>query len=176
VNGSIRAQGAASDIIAADNLYAQGMNTGTGYAMFLDTSNSRLERASSTRKIKNNIQTYDAPCLDKILTLRPVKYELKSKPGRTELGLIAEEVYEVDPQLVIMDADYDYDEEGQIKRNVYTDEETGKTVKENEILSDNLVPTDVQYRQVTTTLIKAMQELKAENDALLLRVEQLEAV
>jgi len=176
VNGTIRAQGAASDIIAADNFYALGMNTGTGYSMYLDTSNGRLERSTSTRKIKNNIQTYDAPCLDKILTLRPVKYELKSKPGRTELGLIAEEVYEVDPQLVIMDADYDYDEEGQIKRNVYTDEETGKTVKENEILSDNLVPTDVQYRQVTTTLIKAMQELKAENDALLLRVEQLEAV
>ena len=73
-----------------------------------------------------------------------------------------------------MDSDYDYDESGQIKRNIYTDEDTGEIVKEKAVLSDNSVPADIQDRPVIITLIKAIQELKAENDALLHRVEQLE--
>jgi len=176
VNGSIRAQGAASDIISTDNLYALGMNTTISGELDCryDTGNGRLEYVSSTRKIKNNIEYVTTDHLDNILSLRPATYELKANPGKLVLGLIAEDSFDVDPLLARLGPDYDYDEQGQVKRNIYTDDPSGVVQKEKVILSDNLVPLDWDPRAVTVSLVKAVQELKAENDALLLRIEQLE--
>ena len=178
VNGTVRATNdlrCDDDLVAGDNLYALGMNTTiTGELdCRYDPSNSRLEYVASTRKIKNNIEYVTTSHLDKILSLRPTTYELKANPGKLVLGLIAEDSFEVDPRFARLGPDYDYDEQGQVKRNIYTDE-NGETVKEKIVLSDDTVPMDWDPRAVTVSLVKAVQELKAENDALKIRVEQLE--
>ena len=178
VNGTVRATNdlrCDDDLVAGDNLYALGMNTTiTGELdCRYDPILSRLEYVASTRKIKNNIEYVTTNHLDKILLLRPTTYELKANPGKLVLGLIAEDSFEVDPRFARLGPDYDYDEQGQVKRNIYTDE-NGEIVKEKIVLSDDIVPMDWDPRAVTTSLVKAVQELKAENDALKIRVEQLE--
>lgn len=58
---------------------------------------------SSSRDIKNTIQDYSG-ALDTVARLRPVTYRLNDDPAdRVQIGLIAEEVLEVEPKLVIDD-------------------------------------------------------------------------
>jgi hypothetical protein len=63
--------------------------------------------ASSARKYKTDIKplTYG---LDEVLQLQPVFYEYKTDLGDERMGLIADDVYEVMPELVFLD------EEGEI--------------------------------------------------------------
>ena len=56
---------------------------------------------ASTMRIKTNIETLESP-LDKITKLRGVSYNLK-KSNETSIGMIAEEVEEIFPELVSKD-------------------------------------------------------------------------
>ena len=72
----------------------------------------RLVELSSIR-YKTNVESL-TPALDKVLQLRPVYYTKIGGTGSTEIGLIAEEVSEIYPELV------KYDSEGQVDGINYT--------------------------------------------------------
>jgi len=81
--------------------FIQGSSTtGTGTVM-VRTSNGELRPQSSTIRVKTNVQDL---AVDKhaVLALRPVAYDLKpALGGGHEVGLIAEEVEQVLPDLVV---------------------------------------------------------------------------
>jgi hypothetical protein len=81
-------------------------NTGT-----LTIANRLIELSSIRYKTQVESLT---PALDKVLQLRPVHYVKIGGTGETEIGLIAEEVAEIYPELV------KYDSEGQVDGINYT--------------------------------------------------------
>jgi len=63
----------------------------------------QLGTASSSRRLKNEIKPMDSAS-ESILALKPVTFHYKSdKTGTPQFGLIAEEVAEVNPDLVVRD-------------------------------------------------------------------------
>ena len=76
------------------------------------TVNNRLIELSSIR-YKTNVESL-TPALDKVLQLRPVYYTKIGGTGETEIGLIAEEVEEIYPELI------KYDDAGQVDGINYT--------------------------------------------------------
>jgi hypothetical protein len=84
-----------------------GVTTGTaGTAVFIDSS-GQLGTVSSSIRYKEDIQPM-ASASDRLLKLRPVKFRYKKADTSGEkpiqYGLIAEEVAEVYPELVVRDA------------------------------------------------------------------------
>jgi hypothetical protein len=127
-------------------------NNTTASPNYLSISTSGFfERyVASSQRYKEEIKDWDVNGLDIILALRPRTYKYKkeyyNKADVDFLGLIAEEVAEVNTYL----ADYE-NEDG-----------TGQV--EN-----------VRYATIVVPLIKAIQELKTQNDALQSRIETLES-
>jgi len=70
----------------------------------IDGSNT-LSICASLRKYKENIKSIDS-AIEEVYDLRPVTYTWKEN-GRKEIGLIAEEVADVNPQLVTYNEDED---------------------------------------------------------------------
>jgi hypothetical protein len=94
--------------------------------------------------------------VDAIMQLRPVRYRWRQGTDETELGFIAQEVEKVLPELVGIGADQEI---------TYPDG-SKETITEVKTMS---------YSQVTVPLVKAVQELKAENDYLRSTVTELVA-
>jgi hypothetical protein len=117
-------------------------NTTTNAANLEIASNGTFERSTaSSRRFKENIIDWDGNGLNTILALKPVTFTYKAdyykNPDKVMLGLIAEDVAEISPYL----ADYENeDRTGQVE--------------------------NVRYANIVVPLIKAIQELKAENDTL----------
>jgi hypothetical protein len=66
-------------------------------------SHGQLGTVSSSRRFKNEIKAVDKAS-EAVLALKPVTFHYKSdKTNRAEFGLIAEEVAEVNPDLVVRD-------------------------------------------------------------------------
>lgn len=84
--------------------------TSEGASLVINASGIVFKSASS-RRYKTDIQDYVFDT-DKIMKLRPVKFKMK-KGGGESFGLIAEEVYEVFPELVT------YNSQGQIEALQY---------------------------------------------------------
>jgi hypothetical protein len=76
------------------------------------TVDNRLIELSSIR-YKTQVESL-TPALDKVMHLRPVTYVKIGGTGTTEIGLIAEEVAEIYPELI------KYDDEGQVDGINYT--------------------------------------------------------
>jgi hypothetical protein len=73
-----------------------------GVAVFVDSSGQLGTMASSAR-FKNEIKPMDKAS-EEIFALRPVTFRYKSGPNATaQFGLVAEEVVEVNPDLVVRD-------------------------------------------------------------------------
>jgi hypothetical protein len=106
-----------------------------------------LCKASSSRRYKKNIRSLESDP-DKILNLEPVSFEWKTTSEKG-IGLIAEDVQELIPELV------GYDKEGRPDAVRY------------ELLSLYVLETVKQQQQT-------IQELKAENEVLKRRIEVLE--
>jgi hypothetical protein len=69
----------------------------------VDATTGQLGVLPSSRRFKKDVKAMDAAS-DAILALRPVSFCYKSsKGGKPQFGLIAEEVAEVDPDLVVRD-------------------------------------------------------------------------
>lgn len=87
--------------IRTNSRFIQGSSTtGTGTVM-VRTSSGELRPQSSTIRVKTNVQDL-AVDKDAVLALRPVAYDLKpALGGGHEVGLIAEEVEQVLPDLVV---------------------------------------------------------------------------
>jgi hypothetical protein len=127
---------------------------------------------SSDYRLKENVSTITESSLDKINQLRLVSYnwnDLSDMPtDTTEIGVIAHEIQEVFPEFV----------DGE-KDAVYTQEEIdarGDPETTNEEVGD-IKPQTVSLvnKDMIVHILKAMQELKAENDALRARIEVLES-
>ena len=131
----------------------------------IQTTTGNIGRKSSTKKIKKNI-VHSTVGLSELMRLRPVQFEMRKNAGDIRLGLIAEELAEVDHRLVSWGPDTAHSEDGHELKN-----EDG-TVK---LLSQNLAPQAPMSHSMLSILVKAVQELKEENDQLKLRIEALEA-
>ena len=82
-----------------------GATASGGTAVFVD-ANGQLGTLTSSRRFKQDIQDMDQAS-EAILALRPVSFEYKSEidpKAIPQFGLIAEEVNEVNPDLVVRDA------------------------------------------------------------------------
>ncbi len=91
----------ANSDIETNTRFVQGSSTsGTGTVM-VRTSSGELRPQSSTLRVKTNIAPLRVD-KERLFALRPVEYDLKpALGGGHELGLIAEEVEQVLPELVI---------------------------------------------------------------------------
>ena len=79
------------------------LSGGSGTTVVWDSNNGRLYRLSSSLRYKDNVA--DLPATkEAVLRLRPVTFTWNST-GEADIGLIAEEVAEVIPDLVLYDAE-----------------------------------------------------------------------
>jgi len=90
---------------------------------------------ASDRRLKQNIQPLEDGALERMGQVETVSFEMKDRPGVTELGVIAQDFENIYPELV-------------------------KTA------DDEMGTKSVNYIGMIAPMIKAMQELKAEVDAL----------
>jgi hypothetical protein len=83
-------------------IFGQSVDFGTGTAVFVD-SDGKLGTQLSSRRFKHDIKPMDKAS-EAILALNPVTFHYKSDTKKTTcFGLIAEEVAEVNPELVLRD-------------------------------------------------------------------------
>ena len=95
--GGVRSNG---DIQTAGN-FIQGSSTSGSGTVMVRTSSGELRPQSSTIKVKDNVQPLKVD-KDRIFALKPVSYQLKPQlGGQKEIGLIAEDVELVVPELVV---------------------------------------------------------------------------
>jgi hypothetical protein len=95
--GGVRSNG---DIQTAGN-FIQGSSTSGSGTVMIRTSSGELRPQSSTIKVKENVQPLKVD-KDRIFALKPVSYQLKPQlGGQKEIGLIAEDVELVVPELVV---------------------------------------------------------------------------
>jgi len=128
--------------------------TGTNYVRW-DSSTHEITYQTSTRKIKKNIITPPLKIYDSILALQPRYFEMKnSKDSRQYLSFIAEETAAISPCFATYGPDWAYDENG--------------FQKEKEMLSDKLVPMDIDERAIIAALVGKVQQLEQ-------RLQQLES-
>jgi hypothetical protein len=81
-----------------------GVTASSGTAVFINSS-GQLGTSTSSRRFKKEIKPMDQTS-QAILCLKPVTFQYKSDTkGTAQFGLIAEEVAQVDPDLVVGDAD-----------------------------------------------------------------------
>ena len=81
-----------------------GVTASSGTAVFINSS-GQLGTVSSSHRFKKEIKKMEQTRED-ILELQPVTFQYKSDPtGTAQFGLIAEEVAQVNPDLVVRDAE-----------------------------------------------------------------------
>jgi hypothetical protein len=153
-------------------IYLQGAGSGgNGYIEFYAggslrmtiSDNGSIGAPSGTNiynpsdlRLKRNISPISNG-LDKISALNPVKFNWidgfePSEDGKDMLGFVAQEVYEVIPEAI--------------------ESFSGNSIKVNNIEIQN--PLRVNEKFIIPVLVKAIQELKAENETLKSRIEVLE--
>ena len=88
-------------VIAEKEVFINGMVAGAGTSdVRYNATTGRLTQSTSDRRLKENIKTIDG-ALDKITQLRGVRFTWKEETdGRPQLGLIAQEVKDVLPEVV----------------------------------------------------------------------------
>jgi len=80
----------------------RGIGAGNWTTVVVD-ANGKLWKQSSSQRYKKNIETLDTGA-DAVFKLRPVSFEYKES-GQKDIGLIAEEVEKISPDLVIYDGE-----------------------------------------------------------------------
>jgi hypothetical protein len=153
VNGSLATDGLTSHAGTGGAYQSNKFNfqwTGSA-ALWVDGTNIGNIATSSDYRIKKNVTTQTASGLDRVMQLRPVSYEytdykeLFKADGIIREGFIAHEVQEVIPS----GAQGAKDEENQIQ--------------------------SLRIDAILSVTVKALQELKADNDALRARIAALES-
>lgn len=128
--------------------------TGSAAQLYIDTNNVGTISLSSDRRLKKGITTLTDQTggLSKIMQLNPVSFHWKGKDDDKALqfGLIAQEVAPIFPNLV------------------------HNTGMKSEDTPDGTLK--VEYQGLVAPMIKAIQELKTENDKLRVDVSKLQAV
>jgi len=98
-------------IARVSHLEFHSLSPASGTDLCVDSS-SRVVVCGSSKRLKHDIETLDAP-LSLVNALRPVRYNWNSS-GESDIGLIAEEVAEVIPEIV------HFDEDGQVDTLQYS--------------------------------------------------------
>ena len=156
----------ANGIIETNARYIMNSSTtGTGTTV-IRTSGGELRPQSSTIHVKDNVKNLSFS-KDKLFSLRPVSYNLKpALGGDHEIGLIAEEVADFMPELVI------FGPERKWKGNtgIAETDANGK-----EILNySKMVPYSVHYDRLPVYLLSIIKEQESRIKNLEERLEKLE--
>jgi len=136
-----------------------------------DTSNGIYSTSGSDYRFKENVATITDDYLTKLTSLRPITYthsaDYDDDTSTTHTGFIAHEVEEIFPEFV----------DGE-KDAVWTQEELdarGDPDTINETVGDAKYQTIAYERKEWNVyIVRALQQLKAENEALKSRIEALE--
>ena len=141
----------------------RGVATGNNDAVnVVIDSDGQLGTVSSSRRFKKEIKPMDTAS-EAILALKPVTFHYKSdKTNRSEFGLVAEEVAEINPDLVVRD------ENGEIYTVRY---EAVNAMLLNEFLKEHRT---VQEQKATISQLKTMVERQEATNAQ--QQEQMEAL
>ncbi len=153
--------GAVGEMLSIDT-YTKDLN-GDTYENLLVRDDGVFGYDSSTLAKKTNIREIDESTISWIYNLHPIMYDRKTGPCRDALGLIAEEVNEVNTKMVRykrIEDETTYDEVGIPERHFHTSD----------------IPEGVKYTSsyMITGLLKAVQIEKSKNEALEARVKALE--
>jgi hypothetical protein len=146
-------------------------NTVAGQAVVV-TSDGQLRRTSSSEKYKNSIEDLNHDVADRVLDLRPVWFKANetnsdNKAEWSYVGLIAEEVAEVEPRLTLFkNAEIVYDDFGNQKFN----EDGSPLMIELEIPE----PEGVKYAELSVYLLDIIKREKARSNELEQRISDLE--
>jgi hypothetical protein len=157
---------ASSGQVYANSSFRLGSSsTGTGTAV-VRTSGGLLVPQSSTRRVKDNIRDLEID-REKFLQLRPVSFSLKkSLGGDPDIGLVAEEVEQLVPDLVVY---------GPKRTWIGNDGEVQRNEKGEEVLSaTEIEPYSVRYDKVGVYLISIVAQQEKELQELRTRLERLE--
>ena len=156
----------ANGIIESNTRFQQGSSTsGTGTTM-VRTSTGELRPVSSTKFVKDNIRdlTFSK---EKVFALRPVIYNLKpALGGNQEIGLIAEEVAEIMPELVILGP------ERQWVGNTGVPQTDANGVEIND--PSKMVPYSVYYDRLPVYLLSIIKEQEERINALEKRLNAMD--
>ena len=94
-------------------------------------------QTASDGRLKKNVADYES-ALDEVAKIKVRKYEMKSAPGKEQIGFIAQELQEIFPIAVSGDPAGDVE----------------------------MDPMGIDYGRITPLLVKAIQELQAEIEIL----------
>ncbi len=156
----------ANGIIETNSRYIMNSSTtGTGTTV-VRTSAGELRPTSSTIHVKENVKNLHFS-KENLFALRPVSYNLKpALGGDHEIGLIAEEVAEYMPELVVFGPERKWKGNSGIAET----DATGK-----EILNHNkMVPYSVHYDRLPVYLLSIIKEQESRIKNLEERLEKLE--
>jgi hypothetical protein len=156
----------ANNIIETNQRFIQGSSTtGTGTAI-IRTSSGELRPQSSTIHVKTNVNPLNVD-KESLFRLRPVSYQLKpALGGDKEVGLIAEEVHETLPELVV----YGPERQWIGDTGIPATDNNGK-----EILNHGKqVPYSVHYDRLPVYLLQIIKEQDKRIQDLELRLQKLE--
>ncbi|MBI4445740.1 MAG: tail fiber domain-containing protein [Acidobacteria bacterium] len=109
----------------------------------------------SSRRWKTNIQTIDG-ALDKVMRLRGVTYEWKSD-GKRDIGLIAEEVGEVIPEVVV------YEENGKDAKSVDYSRLVALLIEAVKEQQEQIQEQALQLAELRSEIIRVRQDLRPES-------------
>jgi hypothetical protein len=117
-----------------------GIATGSGSTMVVVTTGSRVAYTTSSERFKQDIKyiTSDG-WLDKVLAMKPITYKthddyvIEGEPNETQIGLLAEDIYDL-----------------------------GGGLEKTVVLDPLGEPFSLSYDRLTTFLVLAIKELKAE--------------
>lgn len=154
-SNGIRANG---DIETGGRFIMGSSTSGTG-TVVVRTSSGELRPQSSTIRVKTNVQPLRVD-KDRLFALRPVEYDLKpALGGGHEIGLIAEEVAQAVPELVVYGPARSWnDDSGMPARDAQGQEITDPTRQE---------AYSVHYDRLAVALLQVIKEQET-------RIEQLE--
>lgn len=148
---------ATSHLVAGGNVYAGGGAAlfGTNGDIYMPWAGNWISSMISDRRLKENIEDMPQTSgLEKIMKLHPVTFDWRdadraSKYGR-QIGFIAQEVEKLYPEVI---------NTGDVPFDIHTKKgKKGKEAIEK--------PKSIKYEVLVVPLVKAVQELKAENDNL----------
>jgi hypothetical protein len=146
------------------NIYGQSIDPGTAAAVGVD-STGKLGTTVSSRRFKHDIKPMDTAS-EAILALKPVTFLYKGDAKDTPcFGLIAEEVAEVSPDLVVRDKEgkpytVRYDQVNAMLLNEFLKEH--RKNQEQEATIALLKSTVAQQQKQVEALTAGLQEVKAQ--------------
>jgi len=142
-----------------------GAPVGVDAVSVLVDSTGKLGTMTSSRRFKTQIKTMDKAS-EAILALRPVKFFYKSdKTEAPQFGLIAEEVAEVNPELVVRDKNGEiytvrYDAVNAMLLNEFLKEH--RTVQELKFVVANQEATNAEQQKQIEALSAGLQKVSAQ--------------